>query len=379
MKAIIAIDSFKGSISSTKGNEAISLGVKDVYPDANIVTFPLADGGEGTIDALIQATKGEWIEKMVKGPLAENIKALYGITGDGKTALIEVATACGLPLVSRNRLNPLKATTYGVGELIKDAIERGCRHFIIGLGGSATTDAGVGMLQALGYRFLNEKREEVAFGGEELSKIQYIEADNVHPQLKNLTFQVACDVNNVLYGSNGAAYIYGPQKGATDKEVRILDNGLEHFANKVAQDLNMDINTIEGAGAAGGLGAAFSGFLHADLQSGIELVLDFIGIEEHMQDADFVITGEGMLDNQTSIGKAPVGIAQMAKKHQVPTIALAGGINQENFTLNKKGITSCFSILPAPMSLDEAMNSDTTFRNLRFTTNQLFRFVRAIR
>lgn len=379
MKVVVAMDSFKGSISSIEGSEAISLGIKDVYQDAEIRTIPLADGGEGTVEAFIHATGGKRIEKAVRGPLNEKVKAMYGISGDGKTAIIEVAAACGLPLVPKEELNPLKATTYGVGELIHDAVERGCRDFIIGLGGSATNDAGVGMLQALGFRFLDEKKQEIGSGGGALRDIQHLITDQANPLLKECTFQVACDVNNYLYGKNGAAYVFGPQKGATEEEVKILDAGLQHFANKVREQLKIDIHAIEGAGAAGGLGAAFAGFLHAELKSGIELVLNFINMENYMKDADLVITGEGRLDGQTSMGKAPLGVAKLAEKYDVPVIALAGAINHENFTLHDHGMTSCFSILNAPMTTEEAMDFDRTFQNLRFTANQLFRLVKAVK
>lgn len=379
MKVVVAMDSFKGSISSIEGSKAISLGIKDVYQDAEIRTISLADGGEGTVEAFIHATGGKRIEKAVRGPLNEKVKAMYGISGDGKTAIIEVAAACGLPLVPKEELNPLKATTYGVGELIHDAVERGCRDFIIGLGGSATNDAGVGMLQALGFRFLDEKKQEIGSGGGALRDIQHLITDQANPLLKECTFQVACDVNNYLYGKNGAAYVFGPQKGATEEEVKILDAGLQHFANKVREQLKIDIHAIEGAGAAGGLGAAFAGFLHAELKSGIELVLNFINMENYMKDTDLVITGEGRLDGQTSMGKAPIGVAKLAEKYDVPVIALAGAINHENFTLHDHGMTSCFSILNAPMTTEEAMDFDRTFQNLRFTANQLFRLVKAVK
>ncbi|MRG84974.1 glycerate kinase [Salinibacillus xinjiangensis] len=376
MKVLIAMDSFKGSISSIEGSKAISQGIHEVYPAAETVTLPLADGGEGTVEALVHATSGQWIEKSVTGPLGEPVEALYGISGDGKTAIIEVAAACGLPLIPRDSLDPLKATTYGVGELILDAIDKGCRHFIVGLGGSATNDAGVGMLQELGFRFENNQGEEVGYGGGALADIEHINTDNIHPSVKECTFQVACDVKNFLHGTDGAAYVYGPQKGATDEMVRELDEGLKHFAERVRDQLDIDIHSIEGAGAAGGLGAAFSGFLNGQLQSGIELVLEVIDMEKQLQDVDFVITGEGMLDGQTSMGKAPIGVAQMAKKHGIPVIALAGAVNQEQFTLNDRGMTSCFSILSAPMSLDDAMNSVIAYKNLQFTTNQLFRLIK---
>lgn len=379
MKVLIAIDSFKGSISSINGSEAISLGIKDVYRDAEILTLPLADGGEGTVEALVEATGGQFIRKEVIGPLNEKVEAVYGILGNENTAVIEVAAACGLPLVPDEQRNPFVTTTYGVGELICDAIEKGCREFVIGLGGSATNDAGVGMLQALGFSFLNKSKEKVGLGGKELQHIHSIDITNVHPLLKECTFHVACDVNNPLYGPNGAAHIFAPQKGASPDMVKTLDEGLEHFAQVVSEQLDMDIHHIAGAGAAGGLGAAFAGFLNARLQSGIQLVLDVIKMEENMQGVDFVITGEGKLDGQTSMGKAPLGVAELAHKHGIPVIALAGGITEETAALNELGITSYFSIVTAPMPLEEAMDRRVSFHNLRLTTRQLFRLIQAVR
>lgn len=379
MKVLIAIDSFKGSISSIEGSEAISLGIKEVYPEADIVTLPLADGGEGTVDALVQATGGKRVEKEVTGPLKEKVNAAYGILGGGKTAVIEVAAACGLPLVPDSQRNPLLTTTYGVGELLSDAIEKGCRDFVIGLGGSATNDAGIGMLQALGFRFLNLQNEEVGLGAQALHDIWKIDLSQVHTKLKECTFKVACDVNNPLYGPNGAAHIFGPQKGAAPDMVKQLDKGLEHFAEIVFQALGTDIHNTPGAGAAGGLGAAFSGFLSAHLQSGTQLVLDIVGMEKNMQGADFVITGEGKLDGQTSMGKAPLGVAQLAQKHTIPVLALAGGITEETAALNKLGVTSYFSIVNAPMMLEEAMDPKVAYHNLKSTTNQLFRLLQAVR
>ncbi|MGM0875808.1 MAG: glycerate kinase [Bacillota bacterium] len=379
MKVLIAIDSFKGSISSIDGSKAISLGIKDIYQDAEIVTLPLADGGEGTVEALVQATSGRLLKIGVTGPINEKVDAVYGILGDGKTAVIEVAAACGLPLVPFTKRNPLITTTYGVGEIICDAIENGCREFIIGLGGSSTNDAGVGMLQALGFSFLNKENVEVGLGGQELRNIKKISVANVNPQLKECTFRIACDVNNPLYGPSGATHVFGPQKGATAEMITKLDLGLENFAYVVQKELDKDIQAINGAGAAGGLGAAFAGFLHANLQSGIELVLEIIRMAENIQGVDFVITGEGKLDGQTSMGKAPLGVAQLAQKHQIPVIALAGGISEETSTLNKMGITSYFSILNGPMSLEQAMDPQIAFDNLRGTVNQLFRLIKAVR
>jgi glycerate kinase len=265
-----------------------------------------------------------------------------------------------------------------VGELISDAIEKGCREFVIGLGGSATNDAGIGMLQALGVCFYNVKNEKAGIDGQALTDISRIDLEHVNPKLKECTFKVACDVKNPLYGPEGAASIFGPQKGATPEMVEQLEKGLKHFAKLVRDGLRIDINRMEGAGAAGGLGAAFSGFLNAHLQSGIELVLESVGMEKSIQGVDFVVTGEGKLDGQTSMGKAPLGVAQLARKHGIPVLALAGGITKETAALNKLGITSYFSIMNAPMTLEEAMDPKVAYSNLRATTNQLFRLVQAV-
>lgn len=376
MKTLIAIDSFKGSTSSTDGSKAIGLGITDVYPNAEIIMLPLADGGEGTVEALVQSTQGKFIKKEVTGPLNEKVDAVYGVLGNGKTAVIEVAAACGLPLVSSDKRNPLITTTYGVGELIRDAIEKGCREFVIGLGGSATNDVGIGMLQALGFKFVDRHNKEVGLGGQELQNIYSMDISNVHPLIKDCVFKVACDVNNPLYGESGAAYIFAPQKGANEVMVKELDKGLKHFAQVAFHELNIDIHNIPGAGAAGGLGAAFAGFLNASLQSGIELVLELIKMEEKIENADFVITGEGKLDGQTSMGKAPLGVARLASKYHVPVIALAGGV-EEVPQLNELGITACFSIVNGPMSLQKAMDSKVTFENLRLTTRQLMLLIQA--
>ncbi|PGS54198.1 glycerate kinase [Bacillus sp. AFS041924] len=379
MKVLVAIDSFKGSISSIDGNKAISEGIRDVYLDAEINTFSLADGGEGTVEALVQGIGGQLIKKEVIGPLKEKIDAVYGILGDNKTAVIEVSAACGLPLVPLEQRNPLVTTTYGVGELINDAILQGCREFVIGLGGSSTNDAGVGMLQALGFSFLNEFNNEVELGGQGLQTIKKINRTNALPELESCIFKVACDVNNPLYGPNGAANIFGRQKGADTVMLKQLDEGLENFAQIVQQDIGKDIQHIPGAGAAGGLGAAFVGFLNANLQSGIKLILEITEMEKHIQGMDFVITGEGKMDGQTFMGKAPLGLAQLAKKHGVPVIALAGGINEDTALLNQHGITSYFSIVNAPLTLEEAMDPKVTYDNLRSTTKQLFRLIQAVR
>ncbi|MBS4208522.1 glycerate kinase [Bacillus sp. FJAT-50079] len=379
MKVLIAMDSFKESLSSLECGKAICEGIREVYKEAEIVAVPIADGGEGTIEALVHAAEGEWVEKEVIGPLGTPIQAQYGILGQNHAAVIEVSAACGLPLVPKNNRNPYVTTTYGVGQLICDAIDKGCREFVIGLGGSATNDAGIGMLQALGYSFKDGNNKEVGFGGHVLQQIQTIDTSNAHPLLKTCTFKIACDVNNPLYGENGAAYVYGPQKGATPEMVEVLDSGLKQFATILHRECKIHIHDVPGAGAAGGLGAAFIGFLHAQLYSGVDIIMDMIGIEQKMQDADLVITGEGRLDGQTSRGKAPLGVAKIAEKHGVPVIALAGAATQQASILNEMGVTSYFSILNEPMLVEEAMDARITFENLRSTTIQLFKLIAAMK
>lgn len=379
MKVLIAMDSFKGSLSSKQGSEAIAAGIKEVYPSADTKMLPLADGGEGTVEALVEATKGTLFTVPVTGPLQEKIEATYGVLGDHRTVVIEVAAACGLPLIREEQRNPLIATTFGVGELINDAIERGYRDFIIGLGGSATNDGGVGMLQALGFRFQDRHGKEIELGGQSLKDIRRIDAENVSPALREAQFNVACDVTNPLHGETGAAYIFGPQKGATPEIVEELDQGLRNFARIASEDLGKDIQNPPGAGAAGGLGAAFIGFLQGELKSGIELILESVKMEEQIKDVDIVVTGEGKLDGQTSMGKTASGVAQLAKKMGVPAIALAGSITEEAADLNEIGITSYFSILTKPMTLNEAIDPDTARQNLQVTTAQLFRLIKAFK
>ena len=379
MKVLIAMDSFKGSLSSIESSTAIAAGIKEVYPHADIEMLSLADGGEGTVEALVNATGGTLAAIPVTGPLYKEVEAIYGILGNGQTAVIEIAAACGLPLIADEQRNPLFTTTYGVGELIIDAFEKGCRDFIIGLGGSATSDGGIGMLQALGFRFLDSENKEVGRGGQALNDIRRIDDSNVHPAVKKAKFKVACDVTNPLFGEQGAAYVFGPQKGASPEMVAELDRGLRNFADVAAKELNRDIHSIEGAGAAGGLGAAFLGFLQADLNSGIDLILESIGMQERIRGADIVLTGEGKLDGQTSMGKTALGVARMAKSQDIPVIALAGSVTEEADDLNDMGITSYFSILTKPSSLIEAINPEAARANLKVTTAQLFRLIKEMK
>jgi glycerate 2-kinase len=373
LNILVAMDSLKGSLSSNEANKAIAEGILKVSPEFNIQTVPVADGGEGTVEALVFTTNGRFIDTVVTGPLGEKVTARFGVLGDQTTAVIEIAEACGLPLLTDRQRNPLFTTTYGVGELILKAIECGCSEFIIGLGGSATNDAGVGMLQALGYQFYNQVGALVGLGGVELKNITKVDGCNVSEQVKTAKFRVACDVNNPLYGTNGAAYIYGPQKGATPDIIQELDEGLQHFANIVIGQLGIDLQKIPGAGAAGGLGAAFAGFLQAELESGVGLILDLARFEDKLQGVDLVITGEGKLDGQTTMGKAPVGIAMLCRKHGIPVIALAGDVSDGKPTLHESGIAAYFSIVDGPVDLKFAMNPEVTRSNLRRIAEQIGR------
>lgn len=379
MKIVISIDSLKGSLTSIEAANAIKKGILSVDNKSDVVIMPLADGGEGTVEALVQGMSGEEKVISVTGPINEKVNATYGILKETNTAIIEMAQASGLPLVPAELRNPLNTTTYGVGEIIKEAIEKGCRNFIVGIGGSATNDCGVGMLQALGFEFYDENDNLVGLGGKVLNQIKRIKTDNKLKELDECNFKIACDVNNPLYGENGAAYIYGPQKGATEEIVKELDKGLESFAEVVKKDLGKDIAHIEGAGAAGGLGFGFLGFLNSKLESGIKIILDEIKLEEVVKDADIVITGEGRLDNQTAMGKAPIGVAKLAKKHGAKVIAIAGCTTPDAVKCNEEGIDAYFSIVNKAMTIDEAMKKENANQNMIETTIQIFNLIKAVK
>jgi len=379
MKIVISIDSLKGSLTSIEAANAIKKGILSVDNKSDVVIMPLADGGEGTVEALVQGMNGEEKVISVTGPINEKVNATYGILKETNTAIIEMAQASGLPLVPSELRNPLNTTTYGVGEIIKAAIEKGCRNFIVGIGGSATNDCGVGMLQALGFEFYDENDNLVGLGGKVLNQIKRIKTDNKLKELDECNFKIACDVNNPLYGENGAAYIYGPQKGATKEIVKELDKGLKNFAEVVKKDLGKDIAHIEGAGAAGGLGFGFLGFLNSKLESGIKIILDEIKLEEVVKDADIVITGEGRLDNQTAMGKAPIGVAKLAKKHGAKVIAIAGCTTPDAVKCNEEGIDAYFSIVNKAMTIDEAMKKENATQNMIETTIQIFNLIKAVK
>lgn len=369
MKVVIAIDSLKGSLSSVDAGNAIKEGVLEACPDAEVLVKPLADGGEGTTEALVQGMKGIEYKIEVHGPLGKKVTASYGIIEEGeKTAIIEMAQAAGITLVSKQERNPLYTTTYGVGEIIKDAIHRGCRKFIVGIGGSATNDAGVGMMQALGYKFYDVDGNLLGLGGQILDKIHRIDQTEALKELSECSFKVACDVDNLLYGKNGASYIYGPQKGATEEIVKILDNGLINLSKVV----NNTYENTPGAGAAGGLGYGFMTFLGGKLESGIDIILKEINLEEDIKDADVVVTGEGRLDAQTIMGKAPIGVAKLAKKYSKKVIALGGSLTNDAYKVNEHGIDAVFSIVNEPMTLEKAMESEVAKFNLKMTAKQIF-------
>ncbi len=355
MKIVIAPDSFKGSLSAREVAEAIEEGIKKVFPGAEVKKVPLADGGEGTVETLVEATGGKIESVEVTGPLGEKVKASYGILGDEKTAVIEMAAASGLPLVPPEKRDPSRTTTYGTGELIKAALQEGCRKFIIGIGGSATTDGGAGMAQALGARLLDEKGKEIGFGGGELKKLERIDIVHLDRRIQESQITVASDVDNPLCGERGAARVYGPQKGATPEMVEELDMALRHFAEILTRDLRKDVAGIPGAGAAGGLGAGLIAFLGATLRPGIDIIMEVMQLEKKILDADLVITGEGKMDKQTIYGKAPYGVAKLAGNHKKMVIGICGMLGEGAEILYRHGFRAIFSNRKDAMSIEEAI------------------------
>lgn len=375
MKVVTAIDSFKGSLTSLEAGHGVETGFKRVDSAIEVNVRPLADGGEGTVDALTEGMHGDKVYVQVTGPLGDQVNCPYGIIAESQTAIIEMSGAAGITLIPRNQLDPMKATTYGVGEVIKDAINRGCRRFLIGIGGSATNDGGVGMLMALGYDFLDAQGQPIALGAQGLKDLDHIETSHVLPALQECSFKIACDVTNPLCGAQGASAIYGPQKGATSAQVLEMDGWLAHYA-KCAQALDDTIDaTYPGTGAAGGLGFAFKSFLQGELVSGISMVLEETKLEDAIKEADLVITGEGRLDGQTAMGKAPIGVAQLAKKYDKPVIAFAGCVTKDATLCNKHGIDAFFPIMRKATTLDEAMNHDNALNNLADTAEQVMRLI----
>lgn len=365
MKVIIAPDSFKESLSAEDVASSIGRGFKDVFPDAEFVLLPVADGGEGTTDALVAATAGQRISQVATGPLGEQVDAFWGILGSrqsqettssGQMAVIEMAAASGLDLITPEQRDPLKTTTRGTGELILAALDQGAQHIIVGLGGSATNDGGAGMLQALGVKLLDESGNDIPAGGGGLSQLHSINLSQMDSRLQNVRFEVACDVDNPLIGSNGASAIFGPQKGATPALVALLDQNLEHFAKLTLAATGNDITNTPGAGAAGGLGGAFLGYLNAHLKSGIDIVLDAVEFESHLDEASLVITGEGRIDSQSIRGKTPVGVSKRAKAAgNIPVIALAGSVSSDVEIVYEHGIDAVFSVVQGVTTLEGAL------------------------
>ena len=373
MRAVIAIDSLKGSLSSIEAGQAIAEGIKKADAKADVVIRPLADGGEGTVEALVCGMNGTLQHVKVTGPLGEPVVCEYGIIDETKTAVIEMSGAAGITLVPDAKKNPLYTTTYGVGEVIRDAIEKGCRRFIVGIGGSATNDGGIGMLQALGYGFLNKDGQQVPFGAIGLKELETITDTYVLPELAECEFKIACDVTNPLCGENGCSAVYGPQKGANPSMIMEMDKWLRYYA-ALAREKFPKANLNEpGTGAAGGLGFAFLTFTNAVLESGIKIVLEETELESYVKGADVVVTGEGRLDFQTAMGKAPVGVAGLAKKFDIPVLAFAGSVTKDATECNKNGIDAFFPILRGISTLEEAMKPENAKQNLTDTAEQAFR------
>ena len=378
MKAVVAIDSLKGSLSSMEAGNAIAEGIYRADAEAKVEVRPLADGGEGTVDALVQGMNGSLRKVRVTGPLGDKVDAAYGIIEEAKMAVIEMSAAAGITLVPDEKKNPLFTTTYGVGEMIRDAIEKGCRKFVVGIGGSATNDGGIGMLQALGYDFLNSKGNAVPYGAKGLEDLAEIRKEHVLPELAQCEFKVACDVTNPLCGPLGASAVYGPQKGATPEMVREMDQWLADYAKLAANCSERADAEHPGTGAAGGLGFAFLTFTNAVLESGIKIVLEETKLEQYIQDADIVITGEGRLDGQTAMGKAPVGVAKLAGKYKISVLAFAGSVTKDARKCNEEGIHAFFPILRGITTLEDAMDTENARRNLMETVEQVFRLIVAI-
>lgn len=373
MKILTAIDSFKGSLTSLEAGQAVAHGIQRADHSVDVSVRPLADGGEGTVEALVAGVNGELQSVMVTGPLGTPVNSQYGIIHETKTAVIEMSAAAGITLVPESSRNPLHTTTYGVGEIIKDAIQKGCRRFIVGIGGSATNDGGVGMLQALGYGFLNKNGQQVPFGAKGLEELESISDEYVLPELKDCQFRVACDVTNILCGEQGCSAIFGPQKGATSSMIMQMDRWLSYYA-ALAKESYPHANAKQaGTGAAGGLGFAFLTFLNAQLESGIKIVLEETRLEDHVKEADMVITGEGRLDGQSVMGKAPVGVARLAKKYGKPVIAFAGSVDDSAKVCNESGIDAFFPILKGILTLDEAMQPEKAKNNLADMAEQVYR------
>ncbi|CAI0998931.1 Glycerate kinase [Serratia quinivorans] len=368
-KVVIAPDSFKESLSAMAVAEAIERGFRQIYPQVQYVKLPMADGGEGTVDSMVAATGGEIVRVEVTGPLGQPVSAFYGLLGEGETAVIEMAAASGLHLAPKGQRDPRITTSYGTGELILAALERGVKTIILGIGGSATNDGGAGMMQALGARLLDDQQQPLPPGGAALTRLAQIDLSAVDPRLQQVSVTAACDVDNPLCGPHGASAVFGPQKGATPEMVTQLDAALSHFGSLLQQATGREVLNAPGAGAAGGMGAALLGMLNARLRPGIEIVIETLRLEEALRDADLVITGEGRLDSQSIHGKTPIGVARVAKRHGLPVIGIAGSLSKDYQVVHQHGIDAAFSVLDRVVTLEEALtdaadNLEVTARNV---------------
>lgn len=357
MKIVIAPDSFKGSLTALEVATAIEDGLKKYDKDFDIEKVPMADGGEGTVESLVSLTNGKIITVEVKDPLMRSVKGFYGLLGDKKTAVIEMAAASGLPLLKENEKNPLITSTFGTGQLIEDALDKGCKNFIIGIGGSATNDGGTGMLKALGVKFLNKDNKEIKDGAIELNQLYSIDMSKFDKRIYECDIKVACDVENTLCGENGASFVFGAQKGADEEMMKILDDNLFHYGKILENIFDMEVINVSGAGAAGGMGAALVAVLKAKLERGIDIIIRESRLSEKLKDADLVFTGEGRIDFQTKFGKTPFGVASEANKKNIPVIALAGSIGEGTDTLYEVGFDGIFSTMDKPMTLDDAIKN----------------------
>ncbi|MGG7676918.1 glycerate kinase [Klebsiella aerogenes] len=369
MKIVIAPDSYKESLSALDVATAIETGFREIYPHAEYVKVPVADGGEGTVEAMVAATQGHIVQVSVTGPLGEPVNAFYGLSGDMRCAYIEMAAASGLESVPPTRRNPLLTTSWGTGELIRHALDAGVSQIIIGIGGSATNDGGAGMAQALGAKLLSAGQQQIAPGGGALETLARIDLSELDPRLADCRIDVACDVTNPLTGPQGASAVFGPQKGATAAMIERLDRGLQHFAQIIDRDLDIDVLNLEGGGAAGGMGAALYAFCGANLRPGIEIVTDALGLADLVADADLVITGEGRIDSQTIHGKVPVGVAKVAKRFNVPVIGIAGSLTADVGVVHQHGLDAVFSVLYSVCTLDEALANAAA--NVRMTARNV--------
>ncbi|MEW7312077.1 glycerate kinase [Buttiauxella gaviniae] len=369
MKIVIAPDSYKESLSALEVATQIEAGFQEIFPNATYVKLPVADGGEGTVEAMVAATHGEIIEVDVTGPLGDPVHAFYGISSDKQQAFIEMAAASGLEQVPPDLRNPMKTTSWGTGELIRCALDSGVKNILIGIGGSATNDGGIGMVQALGAHLLDSKGEPLGYGGREVARLASIDISNLDKRLKSCRIEVACDVTNLLTGKEGASAVFGPQKGATPEMVSELEKGLAHYAKIISRDLDINVLELSGGGAAGGMGAALFAFCGAQLRQGIEIVTEALKLDEQVRDADLVITGEGRIDSQSIQGKVPIGVAKVAKRYNIPVIGIAGSLTPDVGVVHDHGLDAVFSVLYRICTLEEAL--ENAGENLRIAARNI--------